>query len=70
MKQNLREEIEGRKNTELLLSLEAEQLHKQLQKEKEIKQKLEEKVKMMLKRAANLASIVQIRKPIVLPGEW
>lgn len=78
MRQNLREEIEGRKNTELLLSLEAEQLHKQLQKEKEIKQKLEEKVKMMLKWVANLAIIVQIRKPNCTPwrmvkmlrGQW
>lgn len=70
MKQNLREEIEGRKTTELLLSLETEQLHKQLQKEKEIKQKLEEKVKIMLKRAAIRASIVQIRKAILSPGKW
>lgn len=72
-KQNLREEIEGRKTMELLLSLETEKRHKQLQKEKEIKQKLEEKVKIMLKRAANPASIVQIRKPIENHshlGEW
>lgn len=70
MKQNLREEIEGRKTTELLLSLESEQLHKQLQKEKEIKQKLEEKVKIMLKRAAITVSIVQIRKAILSSGKW
>lgn len=70
MKQDLREEIEGRKTTELLLSLETEQLHKQLQKEKEMKQKLKENVEIMLKRAANPASIVQIRKPIVSTGEW
>lgn len=44
----MREEIEGRKTIELLLSLETKQLQKQLQKEKETKQKLEENIEMML----------------------
>ncbi|KAK4819568.1 LOW QUALITY PROTEIN: hypothetical protein QYF61_007079 [Mycteria americana] len=75
--QDLEKEIEGRKATELLLSLKIEQLQKQLQEEKEKRQKLGEKVEMMLIQALRPPpppppppDIVQIRKLIVSPEDW
>ncbi|KAK4810621.1 hypothetical protein QYF61_007358 [Mycteria americana] len=68
--QDLEKEIEGRKATELLLSLKIEQLQKQLQEEKEKRQKLGEKVEMMLIQAPRPPDIVQIRKLIVSPEDW
>ncbi|KAK4819549.1 hypothetical protein QYF61_007060 [Mycteria americana] len=68
--QDLEKEIEGRKATELLLSLKIEQLQKQLQEEKEKRQKLGEKVEMMLIQAPHPPGIVQIRKLIVSPEDW
>ncbi|KAM9591119.1 uncharacterized protein ACIBXB_006056 [Morphnus guianensis] len=67
---DLKEEMEGRKTTELLLSLKTEQLQKQLKEEKEKKQKLEERVEMMLMQAPHPPDIAQIRKLIVSPEEW
>lgn len=69
-KQELKTDIEGRKKPELLLSFEIEQMQRQLQEEKKGKQKLKEKVELMLTQAPNPPDIVQIRKLIASPEDW
>ncbi|KAK4806361.1 hypothetical protein QYF61_016211 [Mycteria americana] len=47
-----------------------EQLQKQLQEEKEVTQKLEEKIEMMLMQAPHPPNAMQIRKLMVSPEDW
>jgi len=54
----------------LLLSLKIEQLQKQLQEEKYKRQKLGEKVEIMLKKASRPPDLLQIRKLTVAPEDW
>lgn len=67
---DMQNEIEGNKATELLLSLRAEQLQKQLQEAHFKTQRLGEPVEIILMQAPNPFNIVQTRKLVVSPKDW
>ncbi|XP_074965396.1 uncharacterized protein LOC142064386 [Phalacrocorax aristotelis] len=68
--QMLQEEAEQRKQQEILLSLQIEQLMKELGEEKEKCRKAEDKLELMITQASNTPDPVKICKVIVSPEDW
>lgn len=66
----LQDEVEQRKQQEMLLSLQIKQLQKQLREEKGKCKNLEDKLELMRIRAPNPLDPVKIHKLIISPEDW